>query len=169
MLLESVFDVFLLRVKFTPCRAFFMAYLARLRRQTCFPRFLMSLQKQSRANLVLQINSELKEIAEREKEQEGTHAEGRAMGGEKSRRLKCHPSRDWKCRARSPTHAPLLLWHSLKFRLLSSFTHQLLFDPHQPHGVESGGPSFVAGMKERRLFYTQSAAQRYHFLLRLIS
>lgn len=46
--------------------------------------------------------------------------------------------------ARAPnTGAASSSSRSLKFTVLSSFTHQLLFDPHQPHPVKSVSLSFV--------------------------
>lgn len=125
MLLESVFDVFLLCVKFPPCRAFFMMHLVRLGCQTCFFRFLMPFQKQRRAYLGPQINSELK---------------GGGGGGREGEKLLLRE----KNAARAPNAgAASSSSRSLKFTVLFSFTHQLLFDPHQPHPVKSVSLSFV--------------------------
>lgn len=90
MLLEPVFDVFLLCVKFTPCRAFFMMYLVRLRCQTCFSQISDAVSKTTLREFNpsnqfrIKENNKKKTIKQKKKSGEGRLLRGEQREGEKS-------------------------------------------------------------------------------------
>lgn len=84
MLLEPVFDVFLLCVKFTPCRAFFMMYLVQLRCQTCFCQISDAVSKTTLRKFNPSNQFRIKANNKKKKSGEGRLLKGEQREGEKS-------------------------------------------------------------------------------------
>lgn len=81
MLLEPVFDVFLLCVKFTPCRAFFMMYLCAASPSDMFSEIPHAVSKTKSCKFSPSNQFRIKGNEKKIREQGGTLAEGRAKGG----------------------------------------------------------------------------------------